>query len=147
MSVRSCEDGVAGANPTRNPSDAKYTEREMVLAKRAAYVLGAGYEYGYAIAGRLPTRELASAERELRRERLAADRYPLPSVTRPRVVRDTYSCEWRAVDGALEWRTVGHISWTPPEPSGRVDGMYLYPDRVQLLADLLANPTETVEGE
>lgn len=77
----------------------------------------------------------------------AAKRYPLPMVTRPRVVKDetgpagTYY--WRVDRGVLQHTTsLDAGMWEP-----LAIGMYITVPRVHLLAELLANPTETVEAE
>jgi hypothetical protein len=66
-------------------------------------------------------------------EERAALRYPLPTVTVPRVVR--VECfDYRVVDGVVEYACAGDDDWEPYEW-----------DVQSAIANLLANPTETRE--
>lgn len=110
-------------------SDEKqYTERDLILAKREAYV--AGHSCATAPHCDVITRDTASRE--------AAYRYPLPKVTRARVVKDSVGDKWSVVDGCFvchDGETGENIfisSWCSPE-------------FIRALADLLANPTEEVQ--
>lgn len=113
-------------------SEKTYTEQEVVLRERAAYVRGRHES--------LTARPMVQSEaREYEKE--AASRYPLPKVTRARVVkRADDGCELRMEGDVLqfrlchsdEWRNYTSICWTP---ANRV-----------AIADLLANPTEEVEA-
>lgn len=101
----------------------RYTERDMILAKREAYAAGAK-AWG-----------AASKNGVLR----AAREYPFPKITRPRVVRDKFGVGmlWRVMSGELQSSFRGN-EWC-------VEPAYVTPERVALWADLLANPTEEVE--
>lgn len=88
--------------------------------------------------------------------KVAASRYPLPKITRPRVVLDPHNHEpqwgkpreWMCSGGVLYSRTIGcrgatefEFPWTtgaqvPPTAK-----------RVEMWAALLASPTETVEDD
>lgn len=73
--------------------------------------------------------------------------YPLPRTPRPRVINDPCSMsEWTWRDGEAVWRhklTRGDLTnWHTP---GQNEHLVLNADRIKLLADLLANPTEAVE--
>lgn len=104
------------------------TRREILIAREA-----------FATGARLWTQH---PEAEAKR------RYPL-LVEKPRVVTDreetlpSARCDWRVIDGALEWRISGvpNPRWYPLTNSS----LFLTADRVRLLADLLANPTELSE--
>ena len=81
-------------------------------------------------------------------------RYPLPRVTRPRVVTDARfgkAREFRICDGQFQTRSAKNSVWSCIENGhhGKGDGFGLAIDaeRVTLWADLLANPTEEVDAE
>lgn len=122
----------------------KYTERDVVMRERAAFAKGRCMSQHEMHEEELPCIACNQRARHL---------YPLPSVTRPRVVRDVTSgmagggYEWRVVNGGIQWRPLGDMTWRAPASDGVVHGMYLFPERVRTLADLLANPTETVEDD
>lgn len=121
-----------------------YTEREYVLAQREAFIDGYITENDC-------TCDLTSGCSSCRDvgEVRAAARYPLPKVTRPRVVADPEcgAFEWSVVRGELhvrnpesksatEWGIANGHDFGAFEPTRR---------RVQVWADLLANPTEKCE--
>jgi hypothetical protein len=111
------------------------TKREVLIA-REAYVQGIARGYGSYI----PFDKAKG---------IAAERYPLPQITRPRVVKDPdkeFSQLWRCVDGVIEhdgamssWRSA--FGKGPLHPS-----LLVWPtvERIKLWADLLARPTEEV---
>lgn len=115
------------------------TERAAVLREREAFARGAQWAWvnNYAqCAG-------AKFNHDGYVDGRAADHYPLPTITRPRVVKDPHKANtsWRCKDGLL-W-----YSWTNKENQGWYTGTVLWnptPERVKLWADLLANPTEEV---
>lgn len=73
--------------------------------------------------------------------RKAVERYPL-KVTRPRVVADSGGCWWRFVNGNLEVREGNAgCAWYAHDQYK----YWLTLERVKLLADLIASPTEEVE--
>lgn len=121
------------------------TEREAVERERAAWMegfeLAAHTQY---VSGGPPWHDL---------KQRAADRYKLPKVTRPRVVRDP---DMWMDDKQLHWRVLG----------GDICGSYVHPSdsphrtrvwrnveahpapaRVALWAELIERPTEEVEEE
>jgi hypothetical protein len=63
----------------------------------------------------------------------AARRFPITRKV-PRVVNDGH-CEWRAVDGELEYKIKPYPTWQPFGYNA---------DRIKLLADLAANPYEEI---
>jgi len=74
--------------------------------------------------------------------------YPLPRVTRPRVVRDDGwpIVDWQSDGLNLYWRYDGGL-WVR-YPQGVIErGPWPTKERVALWADLIANPTETVEAD
>lgn len=115
-----------------------YTERELVLAQREAFIDGYITENDCTCdwtSGCSCCRNVGTAR--------AAARYPLPKVTRPRVVKDEHGGEWcfRAwpKDSALlMYRKSGCIGWSNEIPMVSLE---LAP----VLADLFANPTEECE--
>lgn len=104
----------------------KYTMRDMVLAQRDAYARGLGEETQY-----WGDDAVAKAHRE----------YPLPKVTRPRVVSDG-TMEWKYENELLMCRYSGWDVWR----SVQYSEVPLNRRRAEALADLLANPTEEVEA-
>lgn len=113
----------------------KYSEREYVLAQREAFLQGAAHG-----------REYAHVPSKCGQVGCASRRYPL-KVTRPRVVRDSGpmgSSEWRYVNGRLECRLTGAMEWDVADGEDGTCKMFIRAERVKLLADLIANPTEEV---
>jgi hypothetical protein len=129
-------------------SDKTVTEREAVLRERAAFAEGASWQRY-----RGPSADVLASARLSLTEAEAAHTYPLPRVTRPRVVRDPhddYGQEWRVVNGRLEFRPpYGQWGEAHKRTDAIYDGSCLFPtlERIRMWADLLANPTETVEDE
>jgi len=119
-------------------AEQKYTERDLVLAKREAYVMCRslhGYVDGFA-------RTLYEKE--------AVSKYPLPKVTRPRVVKDPESDTngfWMVKGGRVQWTCFRNgdgtidLNWRDARP----ELVAVTPARVALWYDLLDNPTEEVE--
>lgn len=95
------------------------TWEEFQRARREAFAAGGSY-YASGWTG--------SIAEEARR------RYPITKRV-PRVVSDG-RCEWRMVDGELEYR-LSNLVWQRCGYNA---------ERVRLFADLLANPTEEVES-
>lgn len=123
------------------------SEREAVLRERAAYVAHA-IDYAFATGRSLNEPEV---------KRAAAERYPLPTVTRPRVVADpfpTSPIEWCALPWAGTGKAAIHVRRVPggewrvwTQESVAAASCVVTAERVALWADLLANPTETVEAD
>lgn len=118
---------------------ATVTEREAVLRERAAFENGVNSMF---IENAVPaTSETSEACSRLEAE--AATRYPLPKVTRARVLKnDTVfgsAYEFTVIDGTIKERLYGG-SWKTPS------GWLLTADVVDAWADLLANPTEEVKA-
>lgn len=115
------------------------TEREAVLRERAAikhvvtYLTGRGYfRPGLEVQpGEDPRGEI---------DRHVLVRYPLPKVTRPRVVNTRDCGQWRYVDGHYEQRSGDRGTWHEA-PSGFVIPI----GQVDEIAALRTNPTEEVE--
>lgn len=123
------------------------TKREILIA-RAAFVQGAGHEWDNAN----PRGGAADFQsRSARRREAAEGWYPLPKVTRPRVVVDSGGDEWTIHPSAgLQVRCAGlQVRYAY---AGRKDG-WKDPSGTDFLgfestvADLLANPTEEVEDD
>lgn len=107
-------------------ADKMVTEREAVLRERGAFIVGA---------------RLVSPPR--RNDTLLAEtkaRYPLPLITRPRVVTDNEGVEWRIVDEVLQTRVRPKGDWGSWMPK-------ISWQRIDLLADLTANPTEQIPDD
>lgn len=114
------------------------TEREAVEREWKAYCEGA-VDVEVRHRGALHctyTVDLALVQAE------AVKRYPLPKVQRPRVVRapSTANFEFRFMDGNIQERDINGGEWR------RADGWPITPNLVAVWADLLANPTEVVDG-
>lgn len=109
-----------------------YTERDLILAKRQAF------EDGFELGWKGQTTEWRGLLTE------AEARYPLPKVTRPRVVQYPlyHWKKWRVIDGELQRNGSEDDSdeWVSTPLS------VMTAARVRVLADLLANPTEEVDA-
>jgi hypothetical protein len=81
-------------------------------------------------------------------ERWAAREYPLPKVTRPRVVTDAHGVQWSFVS-ATRFKDALLMAkrpeWTDFRNGGDMDYPLISLELAPVLADLLANPTEEVE--
>jgi hypothetical protein len=110
------------------------TERETVLRERAAF-----------LAGRLDIASNGMIAANADVNARAAERYPLPKVTRPRVVEDPTidGIEWSLVCGSIRIGTSMEIARGYPRSNERIPPTA---SRVALWADLFAHPTEEVEG-
>lgn len=115
------------------------TEREAVLREREAFDNGA-------TCARLALQCKQASQRSL--EEIAKRDYPLPKITRPRVVRDfslDTTREFRVVDGVIQARDIGRLNqeWGTEGLRGwKVDAAV-----IRTFADLLANPTEEIEDD
>ena len=113
----------------------KYTERELILAKREGYM-----RHCEKFCARI-NKEEANVS--------AVVEYPLPKVTRPRVVKDSVGMEFRFIADnqppLVEWRNT-----LTEEKLWRVstvcNGVAVNAERAKLWADLVANPTEEVDA-
>ena len=124
------------------------TEREAVLREQKAFIEGA--KVGRASRSECYDDPCPKCIAQ------AKARYPLPTITRPRVVPDPEhpdTWHWRFVDGGFEWATLwdGGNHWTR-QPLGSVVVVEEHvtrvtPKRILAWADLIAHPTETVEDE
>lgn len=108
------------------------SEKDAILRERAAFEKGA--EWGHHIAPLVGYQD-AEAQR----------RYPLPKVTRPREKKDCAGVRWRALGSTVQWCLYPDGNWNDVDTRG-CGAMYLTVERVILIADLLANPTEEVDG-
>jgi hypothetical protein len=113
----------------------KYSERDMVMARRQGFVTGIHEFYSHRDVPRHLSYVTDDAERK------AARVYPLPTVTRPREHVDKDGYRWRCVDGRLESKSSRYAEWSCD------DSCLVRPSDALALADLLANPTETVEDD
>lgn len=112
--------------------------RALVQAQRDAFVAGA---------------EWRASTDVLKARIVAASRYPLPKVTRPRYVRDPENVnrEWKVERGELYTRRYdnGTVDWYPVA-AACLRGETVPPPtiaRVRLWADLIENPTEEVQDD
>ena len=122
------------------------TEREKIEAERAAFIMG------LKASGMLYEPGLAAVQAKV--ERL----YPLPKVTRPRTYKEG-AFTFRVMNGVVVQRTVGDGvgKWYTAFHGQSVEGatenactigddIRVTPTLLAALADLLANPTEEVDG-
>jgi hypothetical protein len=125
--------------------NATVTERDAVLRERAAFVRGVNSLF---LQEEIPASDAMTAAVE-RVEAYATEWYPLPKVTRPRVVRDcaafTTTEEWSVIDGTLRYRHRPDAEWARWGDFRGISTAAPLPERVELWADLFANPTEEVD--
>lgn len=114
-----------------------YTEREVMLAKREAFIAGANFRDLYCACS---ARKVCGAEDE------AKARFPLPKVTRPRVRFDPHdrNAEWRCEAGYLQVRWFEN-AWQRYPRDG--EAMNVTAERVRVWADLFAHPTWEVDAD
>lgn len=127
----------------------KYTERELVLAKRHAFVDGSYWGYKASQEAAAKSVGVLGAWSRADADMASESAYPFPKVTRPRVVQDPHdsTITYRAVDDLLEYNDGlrGFIDIGSTSETWSNDN-YPTKARVVLWADLLANPTEEVEA-
>lgn len=114
----------------------KYTQRDMVLAQRTAFEEGAHWAWdGH---WRRDTRPDEYAE-------AAIQRYPIPKISRPRVMVDRWGMAWKYERESF-WYSLGTnpIEWKHNDEDSVVHE--LTPGRVALWNNLLARPTEEVDA-
>ena len=125
----------------------KYTERELVLAKRNAFVDGSYWGYNASQEAAAKSVGVLGAWSRADADMASESAYPFPKVTRPRVVQDEVDGYWAVVDGALRWSTFGGGTGLICVNGGfRTELLKPTPTRVAMWADLLKNPTEEVEA-
>lgn len=108
------------------------TPRELALAQREAFAHGVKHAVLHAgIGPRLGTVLLLDGEMI---DDLAARKYPIRKITRPRVIVDPDGYRWCVRDGQVAIYNSDYLPCVTP-----------YPSRVAMWTDLLANPTEEVE--
>lgn len=127
----------------------KYTERELVLAKRNAFVDGSYWGYNASQESAAKSVGVLGAWSRACADMASESAYPLPKVTRPRVVRDSVGMEFRFIaenePPFVEWRnTLTEKKLWRVSAAG--DGVAVNAERAKLWADLVANPTEEVEA-
>lgn len=100
------------------------SERDKQLLRREGFMAGMRFHFS------------PNEVRDQRFAKDAAEIFPLPTITRPRVVRDPHGLRWNwtVKDGVIH-----------PKIDGLGQLETITPQRVALWADLLANPTELVE--
>lgn len=104
------------------------TNKEHILALRKAYIRGCINGIGFTSVGHT-----------MKFEREAKEKYPLPMITRPRVVclnLHDDNLEYKIEHKTLFYRTEGQSIWKQA-----------YSGYVEMLADLIKNPTEEVEDD
>ena len=105
------------------------TEKEAVMRERAAA------HWGWAIYS--PPRDNSCFATACEK------RFPMPRVTRPRVVTDRDGYTFRVEGGEVQYRGTG-ASWYQV---GLNNSISVNQERIRLWADLLNSPLETVEEE
>ena len=103
----------------------RYTEREYVLGLRSAFKAGAEW---------IRRTPIYTSDRAI--ANAVTMTYPLPKVTRPRVVR-LGNYDYRIVNGVVQCLFGG--TWQ----ESSIHTVY----GTRVIADLIANPTETVSAE
>jgi hypothetical protein len=127
---------------TDNP---KVSVREAILRERRAFEQGVIWALN--VLGRRQSPAVIAE--------VAAEHFPIPVVTRPREVVVEYTsggkAAFRFVDGRLESRLVspGDRPYSPPSRYNRTvfNPATWTPEGIMAVADLIENPTETVEVE
>ncbi len=121
----------------------KYTERDLVMARREGYLRGRGTD----VVNLTPVLEKNFALETLRL-------FPLPKVTRRRVADDPHDHSFLRFrigeDGSQAPALEASVDYEPFRlwPLHHSDlARYVTPARARLFADLFANPTEEVEGD
>ena len=107
----------------------RYTERDLILAKRE----GARVALFTPVSGCTAQQAIDTANRL----------FPLPKVTRARVVRakvGPFGFDWRLVKNTLEYANPEEEDWEPYKVERGE-----WADIAKILNDLLANPTEEVD--
>jgi hypothetical protein len=121
---------------------APLSARDLVLAQRAAFVAGATVVNGFEFR---PLGGICGASFK----EYAAGLYPLPTITRPRIVTDRDGYRWAVIDGALMMARPGVITsewtWAPPPPAAWNGDNY--PVSMAALKDLITSDTETVPDD
>jgi hypothetical protein len=124
-------------------TDQEQKEREAVLRERKAFVAGAvQHRSGGDCVGEVSCGGCAELASDFAEK--AKRRYPLPKVTRPRVVTTVDGC-WRFANGRIQWKSAmfpDDRDWEDADASWTLTG-----PRIRLFVDLVANPTETVDAE
>lgn len=125
----------------------KYTERELVLAKREAYVAGVAdklrHIHGSAHSA-FASYTRTSTGHDDRADANAKRLYHLPKRVVPRVVKDVpgwHGYQFRVVGGVFEVRYLDNGVWAVVTMTTRGGYEFLGP----VYASLLANPTEEVD--
>lgn len=100
------------------------TDREKQLLRREGYVAAVRESGGCALADTA--------------QRWAAEKFPLPKVTRPRTVLDPRGifAAFRVIEGAIQYRQNGSTQW---------HDYVVDESRIRVWYDLLECPTEEVE--
>jgi hypothetical protein len=109
-----------------------YTEKQVAVAQREAFVAGSRYHGG---GGCMP-RETAEY------------RFPMPKITRPREVKVSGNT-YRIVDGKIEWRNYGDWINSAFNDDLRIENLAKHSDDLEVvraLVELYKNPTETVDA-
>jgi hypothetical protein len=111
------------------------TEKEAVRRERAAFVKGFITMRDGSVS--------SSSDLLNRGMGYAREACPMAQAERPRVRKDKDGVSWRAVDGGIEWARNLSYGWSKLTPYS----MYISEERLEILADLKANPTELVDAE
>lgn len=121
-------------------AEKKHTDRDLVKARRDAYVsclLGPHVRYSHTLSESIEAAKLV---------------YPMPKVERKRIVQDPHGPKvWMMSEraGAAVWANAGDRLWILNRLEWRraLGGMAATTERIAMWEDLRANPTELVEDD
>jgi hypothetical protein len=128
-------------------AEKKYTERDLVLAKREGFRVGYRAHYHWFGEYREKTHPTPSnAWNRCAQDEAMKAAYPLPTVTRPRVVPDPMyeGVFWLLDQNGLRVKSTHSMSEHYPRPG---EGLDAIKSRLAVWADLLANPTEECDAD
>lgn len=132
-------------------AEPKYTERDLVMAKREAFREGSRWLSCWCSCnGAYDDYRWITGDSRGRPEEAAADRYKLPKVTRPRVVKESGGMAFRFVGNPSEqFACIEYMSSYEPrewkQAHGSDNHLAVTTERIRIWSDLLANPTEECE--
>lgn len=118
-------------------------ERALQLARREGFLEGrrAGVYHSRGCPMQSDTGDCSDCRNDANRA------YPLLRITRPRKRADGEGVDWCVINNVPHFRYSGSPGSFSPLREVKGDRMYLSVERVLILADLLATPTELVEEE
>lgn len=124
-----------------------YTEKEVILRERIAFEKGASWRFNCAMLNS----DRISTVTDTVYKVAAAEAFPLPKVSQPRIWTDPNGRQFRVVDGQVQTKSRHDVSWhclDNGHSNGAVPaaGLSWRPERVLAIADLIKNPTELVDA-